>query len=50
MLMRGGSVLILCSLISAGKEGQEILGPEARAEEVGCTGTLGSLALTVALS
>ncbi|XP_022436352.2 zinc finger E-box-binding homeobox 1 isoform X3 [Delphinapterus leucas] len=39
MLVRGGSILMLCSLILAGKEGQEILGPEARADEVGGTGT-----------
>lgn len=38
MLVRGGSILMLCSLILAGKEGQEILGPEARADEVGGTG------------
>lgn len=31
---------MFCSLILAGKEGQEILGPEAQADEAGCTGTL----------
>lgn len=29
-----------CPLISAGKEGQETLGPEAQADEAGCAGTL----------
>lgn len=38
--MTHGSILILCSLILAGKEGQEILGPEAQADEAGCSGTL----------
>lgn len=35
-----GSIWILCSLILTGKEGQDILGPEAQADEAGCTGTL----------
>lgn len=34
------SSLILCSLILAGKEGQETLGPEAQAGEAGCPGSL----------
>lgn len=37
--MTHGSILIVCSLILAGKEGQEILGPEAQADEAGCSGT-----------
>lgn len=38
MFVPHGSILILCSLNLAGKEGQEILGPEAQADEAGCAG------------
>lgn len=40
MFVTHGSILIFCTLILAGKEGQEILGPEAQADEAGCAGTL----------
>lgn len=42
MFVPHGSILILCSLILAGKEGQEILGPEAQTDEAGCAGTRSS--------
>ena len=45
--MTHGSVSILCSLILTGKEGQEILGPEAQVDEAGCTGTLWEIPILV---